>query len=777
MARYDHLRLARLPERLERRKRPGFGSMPPRDHAVHGARLAREVEDVLADNRRARPAAIDPALILRVRLDAQVSEEQWASIGLTLLSSDADRSLILFASARDLAAFQARLSAYSQPAQPGRANPPYAGFVTAIASVSAVDPGDRVGRRFKDEGFAGPEDFDEAAEYTVDVEVWDLGQRALREARIEQVESFAISQGGAVIDRYIGPSITLTRIRASGAALRALLDVPEIASIDLPPQLDVEASDRLDMSLAETPTLGAVDPEAPLIGIIDSGVNDHPLIADALIDVIAVPATLANVDAHGHGTRVAGIALFGDLAAQLQSGALARPFRLCAARVVDDTGNFAETTLAPNIMREAISTLHERHRCRIFVVALADRYSVYDGGKVGAWAATLDELARDLDVIIICTAGNRTPRSGEALEEAVTEYPRYLGEEDNRLFEPGGAINAITVGALAHGPGLGEGHSEDARVRAITAALEPAPFTRVGPGPEGAIKPDFVEIGGTMVFDPVVRQLLRGAQLPSAGVLTLNHTPVDRLFASGSGTSYAAPRLAFKAASVLARLPNASANLVRALLAISAATPDEARERLGAVDESLIARTCGYGVPDLERAAFSDDPRVILYADDELAIDHFAIYEIPIPTAFQSEAGRRHLRVSLAYDPPVRHTRADYAGLAMNFRVFRGCDPGVLFEHFRRRTQEEGTFPEIENRYGCKLEPGSRAREVGSLQVAEVAFQRDVSGYGDVYHLVIRCEAGWAADRVTHQRFAVAVELAHERATQLYARIRERVRV
>ncbi len=777
MARYDHLRLARLPERLERRKRPGFGSMPPRDHAVHGARLAREVEDVLADNRRVRPAAIDPSLILRVRLDAQVSEDQWASIGLTLLSSDADRSLVLFSNTRDLAAFQARLSAYAQPPQQGRANPPYAGFVTAIASVAAVDPGDRVGRRLKDEGFAGPDDFDPTADYTVDIEIWDLGQRALREAKIDAVDAFAVAQGGAVIDRYVGPSIALTRIRASGAALRALLDVPEIASIDLPPQLDVEASGLLDMSLAETPALGPIDPEAPLIGIIDSGVNDHPLIADALIDAIAVPSTLANVDAHGHGTRVAGIALYGDLAAQLQRGTLERPFRLCAARVVDDSGNFAETTLAPNIMREAIGTLRERHGCRIFVVALADRYSIYDGGKVGAWAATLDELARDLDVVIICTTGNRTPRGGEQLEEAVTEYPRYLGEEDNRLFEPGGAINAITVGALAHGPGLAEEHGQDARVRAITAALEPAPFTRIGPGPEGAIKPDFVEVGGTMVFDPVVLRLLRGAELASAGVLTLHHAPVDRLFASGSGTSYAAPRLAFKAASLLARLPGASANLLRALMAISAATPDEARDRLAAVDESLIARTCGYGVPDLERAAFSDDPRVILYADDELAVDHFAIYEIPIPTAYQSDAGRRHLRVSLAYDPPVRHTRADYAGLGMNFRVYRGCDPNLLFEHFRRRTQEEGAFPEIESRYGCKLEPGPRAREVGSLQVAEVAYQRDVSGYGDVYHLVVRCEAGWAADRVTHQRFAVAVELAHERATQLYARIRERVRV
>ena len=45
-------------------------------------------------------------------------------------------------------------------------------------------------------------------------------------------------------------------------------------------------------------------------------------------------------------------------------------------------------------MREAITTLNQSFGCRIFVIALADRRRVFDGGKVGTWAATLDELAR-----------------------------------------------------------------------------------------------------------------------------------------------------------------------------------------------------------------------------------------------------------------------------------------------------------------------------------------------------------------------------------------------
>lgn len=219
MAQYEHLRLARLPERMERRRRPGFGSTPPRDPSVHGSRLAREVEAVLADHRRARPAVIDPSLILRVRLDTNISEEQWASIGLTLLSSDLDRSLILFSNENELRAFRDRLDAYVRPSS-GGGNPPYAAFVGAIAAVESVTARDRIGRRFKDEGFAGPDDFDPSETYVVDVEIWDLGDRTLREARVNQIDRYVTESGGSVLDRYIGPSVGLTRVTVGGDALQ-----------------------------------------------------------------------------------------------------------------------------------------------------------------------------------------------------------------------------------------------------------------------------------------------------------------------------------------------------------------------------------------------------------------------------------------------------------------------------------------------------------------------------------------------------------------------------
>ena len=504
--------------------------------------------------------------------------------------------------------------------------------------------------------------------------------------------------------------------------------------------------------------------------------NAHPLLNDVLVGAIGVPATLGAADDFGHGTRVGGVAVFGDLSGQLADGRLERVARIASAKVVNERGGFDERRLIPTQMHDALTTLNQRFGCRIFVISLGDAKRVFDGGKVGPWAATLDELARELDAVIVVSAGNRAPRSGSRLEQAVTDYPGYLLEAANRFCEPAGAINVLTVGSLAHGEGIGPEFNEDVHIQPITRALEPSPFSRVGPGVGGALKPDLVDVGGTMVFDPMVARLRLGEDLPTAGVLTLHHRFIDRLFTAGSGTSYAAPLVAHKAAQILARFPNASANLIRALLVGAARVPDEAKLRLQVLGDNAIRAVCGHGRVDAIRAAYSDDHRVVLYAEDDLPLDHFAVYQIPVPEPFQS-GGRRTIRVTLAFDPPVRHTRADYAGINMSFRLVRGCNPALIFEHFRRRTNTEGRRPDLDARFNCGLEPGPRERERGSLQSASVTYSQGTANYGDNYHLIVRCEGGWASSFEARQRFAVVVELSHQAEIQLYARLRARLRL
>jgi hypothetical protein len=368
------------------------------------------------------------------------------------------------------------------------------------------------------------------------------------------------------------------------------------------------------------------------------------------------------------------------------------------------------------------------------------------------------------------------PRAGAAVEQGVTEYPAYLLETANRLCEPAGAANVITVGSLAHGTGLGARHEHDAHVRHITNAMEPSPFSRSGPGAAGIRKPDFVEIGGTLVFDAPSARLQGAPMFPEAGIITLNHEFLRQLLTSGNGTSYSAPMLANKAAYLLRRFPWATSNLIRALLAGAATLPAPAERALAAIGEDDKARICGNGHVDPLRAAYSDDHRVVLYAEERLEINQFAVYRVPIPPEFRV-GGRRTIRVSLAFNPPVRRTRAEYIGTKMNFRLLRGCEVGDVFEHFRARGAEEEDPPGIPNRFKCDLRPSPTRRDRNTLQTAAKTYQQDTIAYGEEYHLVVRCIGGWAEEQEAAQDFAVIVELEHQPGVQLYARLRQRIRV
>lgn len=779
MPRYEHLRIVRLPDTLERRKRPGFGTRPDRDSAAHGTTISNQIDAVVtAHQRQPRVLGIDPSLILRVRMVGSLQEDEWAKLGLTVVSADEDRTLVLFASDEEMREFKVRVSAYLQGPRPGRLAPPYASFVANIEEVGQVSPRDRIGIRLREDGIVEASDFLDGRAYTLDVELWDLGRRELRERKLNEIAQYVVAQGGSVADRYIGPSLTIGRVIADGAVVRNLLTVTDVAFIDRPPEPDVESARVVDQDLMGVGEVVRANENSPLVGVIDTGSIDHPLLESALFGSIGSPAELGTVDANGHGTRVGGVAVYGDLRAGLVGGTLTQSNRICSAKVLTDEARFPDTKLVPSIMREAISGLNNQFGCRVFVISLGDRRGVYRGGKVSSWAAALDDIARELDVVLVVSAGNGSPPNGRLLDRAVIDYPNYLVHADNRLYEPATAMNVLTVGALAHAEGIPVDLGEYVAVRPITRKDEPSPFTRIGPGVSNSTKPDLCDYGGTLIADPAVARLRDGSEVPSAGMLTLYHLPVTRLLTSASGTSLAAPIVAFKAAQVISSFPGASANLVRALLATAAEVPVAAHSRLAPLGDDAIRNVCGYGVSDLERALYSDDPRVLLYAEDELPIDHFAVYEIPIPDLFQRERGQRDIRVTLAFDPPVRHSRSDYLGITMNYRLFRGCDPALLFEHCRKRTEEEGEAPEIEARFGCKLVPTPKNRDQGTLQSSNVTFARNIERYGDRYYLVVRCQGGWASDSVTRQKYAMVVQIEHraEAPIQLYQRVRQRIR-
>ena len=278
-----------------------------------------------------------------------------------------------------------------------------------------------------------------------------------------------------------------------------------------------------------------------VIGVIDSGMTSaHPLAEDAIKGAFGAPATLGDNDECGHGTPVTGIAIYGDIRQRVEQNNFEARFFVACAKVVNHAGKFPDETLVPQEMERAIRRLHDEFHCQVINISLGDRKRMA-ATKPTPWAAMLDSLARELDLIIVVSAGNRTDLMHTYGDEIVDAYPACLTDAAARILEPATAVNVLTVGSLAHSNGLQDADEEQAGVVPLTSGGYPSPFTRTGPGVGEIIKPDFVDFGGTVVFDGPTQTLADGRTRAAAGVISLNRGYVQRMLTAVSGTSFCKP--------------------------------------------------------------------------------------------------------------------------------------------------------------------------------------------------------------------------------------------
>lgn len=770
MAEYAHLVLKRLEGELERRKPQGFGRNPGRNPNQHGPKLSGQVAAVLETYKHVPLSeGVDPSLILRIEVAGFVDETEWARMGLVVLSEDADKTLLLFATDNELKEFQRRIAAYQGELPIGQKNPQYAGLIEAIENVGTAQPEDRLGTSLAFAGVSHVNEFRDDQTYLLDVELFHPGDDMQAQIFAYRLEQILKPDGGVIINTYTGDSLLLCRVEANGKAFKKVLTMPEVSMVELPPRPDLQLTDMGELTAGEMLAGAAPQETAVPIGVIDSGVNfGHPLLAYAMRgSMVGVPAW-ADADEAGHGTSVASMAAYGDVYARAEEGDFDAPFWIASARVVDKNGEFPREITVPEIMEVAVRKLHADFSCRIFNISLGDPNLIYSGGRASPWASTLDRLARELDVLFVVSAGNQKNLTQSLGEDILNQYPAYLLEASSRILEPATAANVLTVGSVAHGNGLDTDDEELVGVRPVCGADDPSPFTRTGPGVRGMIKPDLVDYGGNAVWDGPTKALVSGGNKASAGIWTFHHEPVDRLFRTRSGTSFSAPMVAHKAAILLEQYPEASANFLRAMLAMSSELSENAYATLDKVSDRDALMICGNGVPNVGHAVGSDDSRVVFFANDTIAPDHFAVFELPIPSLFQTTKGIREITVSLAFDPPVRHTRADYLGLTMGWRLLRGTDEKKVFDKFRKWEQAEGDPPEFPDKFNCKTFPGPTLREKGTLQCARFVAQRSIATYGDTYYVAVWCRRRWAPDTVKSQRFSLAVQLRHSADIKLY---------
>ncbi len=769
-----HLPLRRVNIEAPRRKRPGFGRMPNRHFRNHGTSLNNQVDTTLQNIFQRGAAGINHELILRVKLVNPIDEEFWSRLNLTLLGQSDKQNLILFSNDHELNEFKRRLRLYSRGPAGGNVNPHYAAVFSNIDEIGDIQPEDRIGKLLRASGITTVTQFNPNVTYSLDVELWHVGNFADCTGRINSLRTFVQNQGGRLTDYYIGSSIVLARIKASGDIVRELLSIETISCIDLPPQVSFQVGNLVETPLIDFPDIPAPDEDAVGICTLDSGViSGHPMLSSAIGEATAVPAHLGDPhDSHGHGTMVSGIALYGDVKDCIDRREFVPQLRLFSARVLNANNQFDDDQLITTQMVQAISYFKETYDCRVFNASLGDSRTPFNGGKLSPWSSILDFLARDLNIVIVVSAGNyaHEPIIAGNHDEHLTDYPNYLLNPPAKIIEPATGCNVITVGSISETANIPPG-TYTVDLRPIAGLKQPSPFTRSGPGIGGAVKPELVEFGGNLVLGGNVQRI---RQFAETSIISTSMNYLERLFCTDAGTSLAAPRTAHKAARLLQLFPTATANMIRALLASSAEVPTESLNLFQGNRKSIL-KLCGYGLPSLEKASLSEPNRVLLREEGVLAFDNFHIYEIPIPNEIYDIRGKKRISITLAFDPPVRHSRLDYLGTKMSFRLIRGKSLEEVASAFRRRSGE-GDIDSITGSSNCPLVPKPTEREGGTLQKGIFEFNRAGSTYGNTYYLVVRCQREWANEEDSPQRYAVVATIEHGADVDLYTPIRAVVR-
>lgn len=581
------------------------------------------------------------------------------------------------------------------------------------------------------------------------------------------------------------PETTMVRIRANRELLDRLLRTSVVELIRQPPRPRITVSE-----LYHDIELSSSGPEGERIGVIDDGVvTANRYLSDVVVASRAFPPGYTFSQPGDHGTAVCGLAAYGDFEKSIIHRTPLPPAKPVAhARVLEPDGagytRFAPTHLHHVTMGDAIRWLVEECGVRILVASISDTYA-YDGPLVDEWTQVVDQLARDLNVVVVVPTGNTPKPFGDQLAcgcHVMNDYPHYLEHAEARLASPGIGAIVVTVGSVAPDGAPGR----DAAQLPIAHPGQPSPFTRVGPGPgrtkEGARKPEFVAVGGNWSYD----QTLRSAddRDPSMNVVSTTPPTGSRQLATFSGTSFSAPRVAHAIASIATRYPQASANMLRALAAIGARRSDAldvSFEELSPLDVGV------YGTISIERAVESGGPRVVLMYEGEITADSAVLHRIPMTRRFLEGYTPRTIRISLAYDPPVRRQRREYIAGSMSFDLVRGSTLADL----ERRYQRQPTRAESEQSGAPRfdLPPGRIALDPGPSQFynntlicrsfsTPTSWDEDVLDY---FVVVIHQRSSWSPAqkaKYQEQRYALAIEMYDEARLDLdlYALVRARLR-
>jgi len=363
------------------------------------------------------------------------------------------------------------------------------------------------------------------------------------------------------------------------------------------------------------------DADPPYICILDTGVNaGHKLLKPFLSpeDLHAIDADWEPTDENGHGTGMAGLAVWGDLTTALEADAIVHvEHRIESSKVLRAPGDNKDKLLGTlTTIGVTLPEIQEPHRTRVFAMAVS-AIDTRDQGRPSAWSAAVDNLAVDYigdgesPRLIALSAGNS---DGSLVD--MKQYPGYNLLQD--IHDPGQAWNALTIGAYTNKVHITEDDCDAYVPLAPLGGLSPHSTTSVTWEKKAPIKPEVVFEGGNVGQDKYAC-----ATIPSLCLLTTHHSPVDRHFSTSYATSAATALAARFAAKLYAQYPQYWPETIRALIVHSAEWTEAMKKQFvhGNTERQQAhhrVRCVGYGVPNMEKALWSANNSLSLIIEDSL---------------------------------------------------------------------------------------------------------------------------------------------------------------
>ncbi len=509
---------------------------------------------------------------------------------------------------------------------------------------------------------------------------WEVWLRRHDGGELARLLDFAQQTNLAVSERRLGfDDRIVILVRGTEAQLSASLDVlNEFAELrrakesaaffvdDLSPS---EQADWVD-DLKNRTVLP--DENAPALCILDTGVtHGHPLLQDILApeDATAVDPAWGAHDHDGHGTEMAGLAAYGDLAQALASGAPVHiRHRLESVKILPPRGsNPPELYGAITAQAVARPEIQAPRRPRAFSMAVTAT-DERDRGQPTSWSAAIDALAagRSFDpsnqgLVYLDDADANAPRlfvlSAGNVDPAHLQQDHLVRSDIEAIHDPAHAWNALTVGAFTEKASITDASYAGWSPVAPPGDLSPWSTTSVTFQESWPLKPDVVCEGGNLAMNGTHIDF----PIPDLSLLSTHHKPAEKSFTLSWATSAATAQVARMAATISAEYPHLWPESVRGLLVQSARWTRAMRAHLdgagGKKARARLVRRYGYGLPDLARALRSAGDALTLIA--QASIRPFAegkmrelhLHELPWPKAALAEMGEIpvRLRVTLSY--------------------------------------------------------------------------------------------------------------------------------